>query len=92
MAIKRGGTSLEVSSLYPDKYPTMNFDTDPNQVHTLSHLGSGWRKTGDQDKGSMGRSPDRGFEKSPLFTTPAGGQCRPPLLGQLLCVRLQGRE
>lgn len=32
MAIKRGGTSLSVASLNPEKYPTTTFDTDPKQV------------------------------------------------------------
>ena len=32
VAIRRGGTSLSITSLTPEIYPDMQFGTDPNQV------------------------------------------------------------
>ena len=40
MAIKRGGTTLTVTSLYPDQYPDMHFDTNPGQVRGVQTGGS----------------------------------------------------
>jgi hypothetical protein len=40
VAIKRGGTTLTVTSLYPDQYPDMHFDTNPGQVRGVQTGGS----------------------------------------------------
>ncbi|GAX85981.1 hypothetical protein CEUSTIGMA_g13397.t1 [Chlamydomonas eustigma] len=37
VAIKRGGTDLAVTSLYPDKYPDVKFSADPKQEVDVEH-------------------------------------------------------
>ena len=46
VAIRKGGSKLTVTSLLPDKYPDMHFDTDPKQVGWSDMFGMVCRKLG----------------------------------------------